>query len=238
MSRLLTLVTEQPEAAEEIASRSRQAPVIGITGPPGVGKSTLVDRLLSHLRKAGASPGVVAVDPSSPFTGGALLGDRVRMQQHSGDAGVFIRSMATRGELGGLAAGVGPVAAVLDAAGFSPVIVETVGVGQSELEVVKAADTVVVVLHPGWGDDVQAAKAGLLEIGHVFCVNKSDQGDAEASVTRLRHMVAMTTLPGWRPPVVVTSALRGEGIEGLWEAVEAHQRWLDQAVEAAPDSSA
>jgi len=226
LARLLTVVSEDPgdEVMAQVLARASRAQVVGITGPPGTGKSTLVDQLLSYLRQQGRQPGVVAVDPSSPFTGGAILGDRIRMQQHSGDAGVFIRSMGSRGVLGGIAVGTGSVVAVLDAAGFDPIIVETVGVGQSELEVVMLAETVVVVLHPGWGDDVQTAKAGLLEIGHVFCVNKADSGDSAAAVSRLSQMVSMSSDQGWRAPVVSTNALSGDGISELWNAIESHHR--------------
>ncbi|HUO46730.1 MAG TPA: methylmalonyl Co-A mutase-associated GTPase MeaB [Acidimicrobiia bacterium] len=229
LARLLTVVSEDPgaEVMDQVSARARGAMVVGITGPPGTGKSTLVDQLLSHLRSQGRQPGVVAVDPSSPFTGGAILGDRIRMQQHSGDDRVFIRSMGSRGVLGGIAAGTRSVVAVLDAAGFDPILVETVGVGQSELEVVKLAETVAVVLHPGWGDDVQIAKAGLLEIGHVFCVNKADTADSAATVSRLSQMVAMSPSPlspGWRASVITTNALSGEGISELWEAIAAHRR--------------
>ncbi|HKX74264.1 MAG TPA: methylmalonyl Co-A mutase-associated GTPase MeaB [Acidimicrobiia bacterium] len=239
LSQLLTTLVEQPsgELAKQLTARPRSAQVVGITGPPGVGKSTLVDRLLVHLRARGASPAVVAVDPSSPFSGGALLGDRIRMQQHASDQGIFIRSLATRGELGGLTAGAAPVVAALAAAGFDPVLVETVGVGQSELEVVKVADTVVVVLHPGWGDDIQLAKTGLLEIADVFCVNKADQGDAASTASRLQRLGETDHDERWIPPVVVTIATDGEGIDALWEAVEEHGR-RNQAVETAPDSSA
>jgi LAO/AO transport system kinase len=180
---------------------------------------------------------VVAVDPSSPITGGAILGDRVRMQRHSDDTNVYIRSMASRGRLGGLAEGTGAVVALLDATGFDPIIVETVGVGQSELEVVALADTVVVVLPPGFGDEIQMVKAGLLEVADVLCINKADLGDAEFTMARLLESIQPTQ--GWSPPVVATSASTGEGVADLLEAVESHRLHLRQAVEeAAPDSSA
>jgi LAO/AO transport system kinase len=196
-----------------------------------VGKSTLVDKLIIHHRGEGRRPGVVLVDPSSPFTGGAILGDRVRMQAHSADREVFIRSLATRGRLGGLAAGVERVLAALDAAGFAPLFVETVGVGQSELDVVDVAATVVVVLHPGWGDDVQAAKAGLLEAGDVFCVNKADLSDPARTVGEIERTLALGVRGEWLAPVVATSALSGEGLERLIEAIESHRLHLQSTGE-------
>lgn len=241
LAKLLTLLTEDtdPGLISEIELRRRGAQVVGVTGPPGVGKSSLVDRVVTYLRAGGGRPGVVAVDPSSPFTGGAILGDRVRMQHHSSDDDVFIRSMANRGRLGGLAAGTGAVVAALDAAGFDPILVETVGVGQSELEVIGVTPTVVVVLPPGFGDEIQVAKAGLLEIAHVLCVNKSDLGEADAAAARLLADLPSGHGDGWTPPVIVTSARTGEGIDALWDAVTAHRSYLRQAVDdEAPASSA
>jgi LAO/AO transport system kinase len=235
----LTIIAESPspELLAEVEGCRLGSHVVGVTGPPGAGKSSLVDRLVAHLRTANRRPAVVAVDPSSPITGGAILGDRVRMQRHSDDTDVYIRSMASRGRLGGLAEGTGAVVALLDATGFDPIIVETVGVGQSELEVVALADTVVVVLPPGFGDEIQMVKAGLLEVADVLCVNKADLGDAEFTMARL--LESIQPMQGWNPPVVATSASTGEGVAELLEAVESHRLHLRQAVEeAAPDSSA
>lgn len=239
LSRLLTVITEgaSPEILAQVEGCRLGSQVVGVTGPPGAGKSSLVDRLVAHLRAGNRRPAVVAVDPSSPITGGAILGDRVRMQRHSDDSNVYIRSMASRGRLGGLAEGTGAVVALLDASGFDPIIVETVGVGQSELEVVAVADTVVVVLPPGFGDEIQMVKAGLLEVADVLCVNKADLSEAEFTMARL--LESIEPKQGWNPPVVATSASTGEGVEELLEAVEAHRLHLRQAVEeAAPDSSA
>ncbi len=201
---------------------------IGITGPPGAGKSTLTDRLIGSMREAGETVGVVAVDPSSPFTGGALLGDRVRLRERLGDDGVFVRSLAARGAGGGLSEATEAACDVLDAAGFSRVLVETVGVGQGELDVAEAADTVVVVLVPDSGDAVQAMKAGLMEIADVFCLNKADHPGANALVGALRSMLRLrahgeTT---WMPPVVKTVATQAEGIGALTEAMQQHRAWL------------
>ncbi len=200
--------------------------MIGITGPPGAGKSTLVDQMIRRYRGNGDRPGVIVVDPSSPLTGGALLGDRIRMQEHASDDGVYIRSLATRGELGGLAAGIEGVLGVLAEEGFAPLLIETVGVGQSEVSIARVADTVVLVLHPGWGDEIQAAKAGLLEIADVFFVNKADQGNADAVVSQIEAMLALSTSI-WKPPVLSGSALTGEGVAELVEAILTHRQWED-----------
>ena len=218
IGRLISLVENQapelPALMATLAPDTGRARVIGLTGAPGVGKSTTVAALVTELRQRGQRVAVLAVDPSSPFSGGALLGDRVRMQQHALDDGVFIRSMATRGHLGGLAVAAPQAIRVLDAAGFDLVLVETVGVGQSEVEVAEQVDVTVVLLAPGMGDGVQAAKAGVLEIGDVFVVNKADRDGAHAVVRELRNMVALTqrTPADWKPPVVSIVAVDGTGI--------------------------
>ncbi|MGQ0848010.1 MAG: methylmalonyl Co-A mutase-associated GTPase MeaB [Actinomycetota bacterium] len=226
LARLLSLLVDSaaPDLVKRVEALPHPEHVIGITGPPGAGKSSLVDRLIIRYRADAARPGIVLVDPSSPFTGGAILGDRVRMQAHSADPDVFIRSLATRGRLGGLAVGADLAVKVLGAAGYTPLIIEPVGVGQSELDVVNLADTVVVVLYPEWGDEVQAAKAGLIEIGNVFCINKSDLADPGRSVTYLEQALALGARSSWIPPVVAASALSGLGIEDLITAIDAHRR--------------
>jgi LAO/AO transport system kinase len=201
--------------------------VVGITGAPGAGKSTLTDHLIAAARDSAGSVGVLAVDPSSPFSGGAILGDRVRMQDHALDEGVFIRSMATRGHLGGLALAAPEAVRVLAAAGLPVVLVETVGVGQVEVEVAGAADTTVVVVNPGWGDSIQANKAGLLEVADVFVINKADRPGAAETRRDLDHMLDMNVNMGdWRPPIVMTTAPSGEGVEGLWSALDDHLEHL------------
>ncbi|MHA6784945.1 methylmalonyl Co-A mutase-associated GTPase MeaB [Pseudonocardia saturnea] len=213
--------------AAALAPHTGRAHVVGLTGPPGVGKSTTTSVLVSALRAQGRRVGVLAVDPSSPFSGGALLGDRVRMGEHATDEGVFIRSMATRGHLGGLAWATPQALRVLDAAGCDVVLVETVGVGQSEVEVVALADTTVVLLAPGMGDGVQAAKAGILEIADVFVVNKADRDGAAQTVRDLRHMMSLGDTGDWTRPVVPTVAARGEGVDDLVAALDAHRAWSD-----------
>jgi LAO/AO transport system kinase len=233
VARLISLVEDGSprlrELAAALAPYAGHARVVGLTGSPGVGKSTTTSALVTALRADGRRVGVLAVDPSSPFSGGALLGDRVRMGEHATDPGVFIRSMATRGHLGGLAAATPQALRVLDAAGCDVILVETVGVGQSEVEVVALADTTVVLLAPGMGDGVQAAKAGILEVGDVFVVNKADRDGADATVRELQHMVSLNRQgiegPSWRPPVVRTVAASGQGIDDLVGALDDHRAW-------------
>ncbi|MBI4012781.1 MAG: methylmalonyl Co-A mutase-associated GTPase MeaB [Candidatus Rokubacteria bacterium] len=240
LARLITLVENRsplvPEIMRRIHPRTGRAYTIGITGPPGAGKSTLADALTARLRKAGASVGVIAVDPTSPFTGGAVLGDRIRMQAHTLDPEVFIRSMATRGSLGGLARATASVQKLLDAFGKAWILVETVGVGQSELDVVKLADTTVVVLVPESGDAIQTMKAGLLEIADVFVVNKADREGAQSLVTELRYMVHLhkgsqqaSRELDWEVPVLTTVAATGSGVEELLAEIERHRAVLSSS---------
>jgi LAO/AO transport system kinase len=206
---------------KEIYQLSRGALVIGITGAPGAGKSSLVDKLALHYRQLGERVGIVAVDPSSPFSGGAILGDRIRMQALGLDEGVFIRSMATRGNLGGLARATVDAVAILDAAGYAKVIVETVGVGQDEVEIVKAAEVSIVVLVPGMGDDIQAIKAGIMEIGDIFVINKADRDGVYATEKELEALLSLASREdGWEPPIVKTVATENQGITALAQAVE------------------
>ncbi|MFC8717539.1 methylmalonyl Co-A mutase-associated GTPase MeaB [Kitasatospora sp. NPDC057198] len=238
VARLITLVEnaapELREVMAALAPHSGRAYTVGLTGSPGVGKSTSTSALVSAYRRLGRRVGVLAVDPSSPFSGGALLGDRVRMQEHATDPEVFIRSMATRGHLGGLAWAAPQALRVLDGAGCDVILVETVGVGQSEVEVAAQADTSVVLLAPGMGDGIQAAKAGILEIGDVFVVNKADRDGADATARELNHMLGLgesRQAGDWRPPIVKTVAARGEGVDELVEALEKHRGWLAETGE-------
>jgi LAO/AO transport system kinase len=228
-ARLMRLIDDaQPAAETELRAlfpSTGRAQLIGITGNPGAGKSTLVDRLIAHLRGLGKTVGVVAVDPTSPFTGGAILGDRIRMQDHALDPGVFIRSLATRGQLGGLSRATGDCVRVLDAMGKDVVIVETVGVGQDEIEVCRLAHTTVVVVVPGLGDDIQAIKAGILEVADLFCVNKADREGADRTVRDLRQMLELSA-KDQEVPIVKAVASQGEGIAELWGAIDAHYAFL------------
>jgi LAO/AO transport system kinase len=236
LPRLLSLVEAGGEDAREVGrrvyTRGAGAYTVGITGPPGAGKSTLTNHLIHVLRARATEVAVLAVDPSSPYSGGALLGDRVRMLDHSQDAGVYVRSMATRGHLGGLALAVPEVVRVLDAAGFGLILVETVGVGQSEVEIAGAADTTVVVVTPGAGDSVQANKAGLLEVADVFVINKADHPKTAELERDLTFMMDLTSWPdGWRPPIVRTIALSGTGTVDVLDAVSRHQEHLSASGE-------
>ena len=234
ISRVESGSPDLPEIAALLAPHTGRAQVVGLTGSPGVGKSTTTSALVTAFRRAGKRVGVLAIDPSSPFSGGALLGDRVRMGDHALDDGVFIRSMATRGHLGGLAWATPQALRVLDAAGCDVVLVETVGVGQSEVDVVSLADTTLVLLAPGMGDGVQAAKAGILEIADVFVVNKADRDGAAQTVRDLRYMMSLgERRDAWRPPVCKTVAARGEGIAEVVEAVAEHHAWLAESGEGA-----
>lgn len=237
LGRLLSLVENgAPQlraVMKAIAPLTGQARVLGLTGSPGVGKSTVTGALVTAYRAQGLRVGVLAIDPSSPFTGGALLGDRVRMQQHATDQGVFIRSMASRGHLGGVARATPQAVRVLDAAGFDVILIETVGVGQAEVEIAGMADSTLVIVAPGLGDAIQAAKAGILEIGDVFVVNKSDKPGAQEAVRDLRGMIAMARRGegDWKPPIVSTTAIAGEGLDDLVSRLDAHQAWLGSSGE-------
>lgn len=233
LARALTLVEngsgELREIMAGLAPYTGRSRVVGLTGPPGVGKSTTTNAVARAARVRGLTVAVLAVDPSSPFTGGALLGDRVRMQEHATDPGVFIRSMANRGHLGGLSWATPHALRVLDAAGFDMILVETMGVGQAEVDIAGQADTTVVLYAPGMGDSVQAAKAGVLEIADVLVVNKADRDGARATLRELRQMVAMKDRGDreWKPPIVMTVASEGEGIDELWDRMEQHLAHLE-----------
>lgn len=236
LARLLTCVENNHpklrEISRAIAPLTGGAEVVGLTGPPGVGKSTSTNALIAAERAAGRTVAVLAVDPSSPFSGGALLGDRIRMVGHHADDGVYVRSMATRGHLGGLAEAAPAALRVLEAAGFDVVFVETVGVGQSEVHIAGLADTTIVLLAPGMGDSVQAAKAGVLEIGDLFVVNKADHPGAQATMRDLRYMISLgqSGEPGeWRPIVAATVAERGEGVDEVLDAIAKHRAWMTRS---------
>jgi len=231
LARLLSVVERGGDGARQVGRlafpHSGAATTVGITGAPGSGKSTLTSTLLTHLRANGQDVAVLAVDPTSPFTGGAILGDRVRMQEHATDPGVFIRSMATRGQLGGLALAAPEAIRVLDAVGHRLVLIETVGVGQVEVEIAGTADTTVVVVNPGWGDSVQANKAGLMEIADVFVINKADRAGADDTERDVHQMLELGGHRDWDPPVVRAVATTGEGVEAAWAAVVAHRAFLE-----------
>jgi len=232
VARAITIIenNQQPEKKQLIKllyPYTGKAKIIGITGPPGAGKSTLVDGLLYHIRKQQLTVGIIAIDPSSPYSGGAILGDRIRMQHHALDPGVFIRSMGNRGELGGLAKATEETVKVLDAMGNDLIIVETVGVGQSELEIMNTADTTVVVLHPSTGDSIQTAKAGIMEIADIFVINKSDLQGAEKMAYELEMLIGRTSSTvGWQKKLVKTIGTEKQGIDQLWESIREHQQFL------------
>ncbi len=227
IARAISLIEDEDPSATELVRgifpHTGRAYLVGVTGPPGAGKSTLVDKLTAHLRASAATVGVIAIDPTSPFTGGAVLGDRLRMNAHASDPGVFIRSMATRGHLGGLSRSTGDAALVLDAAGTDVIIIETVGVGQDEVDIIRTADVSVVTLVPGTGDDVQALKAGIMEIADIFVVNKADREGADRLVSAVEANLALHRYgpDDWRPPIVKTVATTGAGIAELDQAIAA-----------------
>lgn len=231
IARLISLVEDGSSdlgiVMRELYPRTGNAYTIGITGAPGAGKSTLTEQIVGRARRDDRKVGVLAIDPSSPFSGGALLGDRVRMQSHATDPDVFIRSMATRGHLGGLSLATPEAVRVLDAVGKEIVVIETVGVGQAEVEITDACDTTLVVVNPGWGDAVQAAKAGLMEIADVFVVNKAERPGAKDAVRELKQMLDMSDAD-WRPEVIETIATKGEGIDDLWTAIEKHRAYQEE----------
>lgn len=233
LARLLSLIERGGEPGRRVGRlaypESGQAYTVGLTGAPGAGKSTLTSATIGHLRSLDLEVAVLAIDPSSPFSGGAILGDRVRMQDHATDPGVFIRSMATRGHLGGLSLATPEAVRLLDAVGRRWVLVETVGVGQVEVEIAGKADTTVVVVNPGWGDSVQANKAGLMEIADVFVINKADRKGVDETRRDLEQMLDLSDLPhdAWRPPIVPTVGSTGEGVPALWDAVVAHRAYAE-----------
>ena len=230
LARLLSLIERGGDDARTVGRlvypKTGNGYVVGITGAPGAGKSTLTSALIAHIRSLNQTVSVLAIDPSSPFTGGAILGDRVRMQNHATDSGVFIRSMATRGHLGGLSLATSEAVRLLDAVGSPCTLVETVGVGQVEVEIARNADTIVVVVNPGWGDSVQANKAGLLEIADIFVINKADRPGVDQTRRDLEQMLELTDFSSaaWRPTIVTTVGTTGEGADGLWQAIEEHRQ--------------
>ncbi|MFA5909453.1 MAG: methylmalonyl Co-A mutase-associated GTPase MeaB [Vicinamibacterales bacterium] len=240
IARAISLIEDEAASAaglvRDIFPHTGRTYLVGVTGPPGAGKSTLVDRLTTETRAAGETVGVICVDPTSPFTGGAILGDRLRMQAHAQDDQVFIRSMATRGHMGGLARATSDAALVLDAAGKSLVIIETVGVGQDEVDIVRTADVSIVVLVPGTGDDVQALKAGIMEIADIFVVNKCDREGADRMVTSIESNLALQAYGEgeWRPPIVKTEATTGRGVAELWATVRQFRAHSEHAVSGSP----
>jgi len=231
-ARLISIVEddgqEARQALADLYPHTGRAHIVGVTGAPGVGKSTLVNGLTKEYRRRGKRVGIVAVDATSPFSGGALLGDRIRMQELTGDPGVFIRSMATRGSLGGLARATSDAVKILDAAGYDVIFIETVGAGQSEVEIAKASHTTIVVTAPGLGDEIQALKAGILEIADIFAVNKADREGADRAALELEAMLDLNEQE-WRPPILKTIALHGEGIADVVEAIEAHAIYLRES---------
>ena len=237
LARVLSLLERGDTVAREVGrlayQRSGNGYTVGITGAPGAGKSTLTSAVIKHLRKMEMEIAVLAIDPSSPFTGGAILGDRVRMQDHATDPGVFIRSMATRGHLGGLSLSTPEAIRMLDAVGREWILVETVGVGQVEVEIAGKADTTVVVLNPGWGDSVQANKAGLMEIADIFVINKADRKGVEETRRDVEQMLELSDLPheAWRPPIIATIGNTGEGVPALWDAILEHRSVIESSGE-------
>jgi LAO/AO transport system kinase len=235
IARLITMVESESVSSRDIMKKiyphTGNAHLIGVTGSPGAGKSTFLDKLITRIMENGKSIGVIAVDPSSPFTGGAVLGDRLRMQNHSLDPDVFIRSMGTRGSLGGLSRGTYEAALILDACGKDVVLIETVGVGQSEIDIIKIADTVALLLVPGMGDDIQIMKAGIMEIADVFIVNKADRDGTERIVREVNIMLDLQEEKPWRPPVIPTIAENGEGVERAAEAITGHWQFLQNTSE-------
>jgi LAO/AO transport system kinase len=228
------MLPEAREVLKDLYPFTGKAYVVGVTGAPGVGKSTLVDQMVAHWRKAGKTIGVLAVDPTSPFSGGAILGDRVRMQRHSMDEGVFIRSMATRGYFGGLTQSTRSAIDVLDAMGKDYILVETVGVGQDEIDIVQSADTTLIVLIPGMGDDIQALKAGILEVGDIFVINKADREGADRTVNDIRLMIEMDEKRyknGWKPPILTAQAVFDKGIAEILDEIENHASYLRSSEE-------